>query len=314
MILFTCNETKWFMSDLLSQNLDDLMRAADAKRRSLGFKHVERCAIISAKSGKCSENCAYCAQSVFHQTQSPVFPLKSVAEIVAAAHKAQAIGAERFGIVTSGNALTMAELAQIAAAISEITQTLPLKVCASLGALHVKQLLQLKAVGLSRYHHNIETAPSHYPAIVNTHTFQDRLKTIENVKEAGLELCCAGIIGLGESWEQRLEFAETLNIINPDSLPLNFLVSINGTRLFGQVAPVSAADALRVLAILRLCVQHASIRLCSGRESVLGAQQLRAFSAGANGLLIGGYLTVNTHDLNRDHALIETVRQHWAEV
>lgn len=301
------------MINLLKMPLADLMAKANIRRQELGYHTVERCAILSAKSGKCGENCAYCAQSSFHSSPSPVYPLKSAVEIVAAARQAHAIGAERFGIVTSGNALSDIELDTLTRAIAEITETLPLKVCASLGALHVKQLRGLKAAGLSRYHHNIETAPSHYSAIVTTHTFQDRLATIANVRAAGLEVCCAGIMGLGESWEQRLEFAAALDEIKPDSLPLNFLVPIEGTRLYGRVVPLSAEDALRVIAILRLNVQSGSIRLCSGRESVLNTRQAEAFAAGVNGLLIGGYLTVNTHDLSRDHELIAKVERAWRE-
>lgn len=301
------------MLNLLNMSLSDLMNMADTRRRELGYHTVERCAILSAKSGKCSENCAYCAQSSFHTSASPVYPLKSVPEIVAAARRAHAIGAQRFGIVTSGNALNDTELDTLARAISEITATLPLKVCASLGALHVKQLRGLKAAGLSRYHHNIETAPSYYPSIVTTHTFQDRLETVANARAAGLEICCAGILGLGESWEQRLEFAAALNEIRPDSMPLNFLVPIEGTRLYGKVTPLSAEEALRAIALLRVSVHSGSIRLCSGRESVLNTHQAEALAAGASGLLIGGYLTVNTHDLSRDYALIQKVEQTWRE-
>lgn len=301
------------MTDLLTMSLDVLMTAADKRRRRLGYNNVERCAILSAKSGKCSENCAYCAQSSFHTSASPVYELKPAAEIVAAARMAHDIGAQRFGIVTSGNALNDVELDTIAKAITEITHTLPLKMCASLGALHVKQLRKLKQAGLSRYHHNIETAPSHYPRMVTTHTFSDRLETIENARAAGLEICCAGIMGLGESWEQRLEFAEVLNDIKPDSMPLNFLVPIEGTRLYGKVVPLTPQEALRAIAILRLGVNYGSIRLCSGRESILKTLQSEAFNAGASGLLIGGYLTVNTHDLPQDHMLIQQVEQAWRE-
>ena len=301
------------MTDLLKMPLADLMAEASARRRELGYHTVERCAILSAKSGKCTENCAYCAQSSFHTAPSPVYPIKSVAEIVAAARRAHAIGATRFGIVTSGNVLTEDELDTLASAVTEIVQALPLKVCASLGALHVKQLRKLKDAGLSRYHHNIETAPSHYPAIVTTHTFQDRLETVANARAADLEICCAGIMGLGETWEQRLEFATVLARLKPDSMPLNFLVPIAGTRLYGRVRPLSADDALRAIAVLRLSVPSGSIRLCSGRESVLNARQAEAFAAGASGLLIGGYLTVNTHDLSCDHALINEVQRAWRE-
>lgn len=299
------------MSALWKLPLSNLLDMANTRRRELGYHTVERCAILSAKSGKCSENCAYCAQSSYHTASSPVYPLKSAAEIVAAARRAYAIGAQRFGIVTSGNALNATELNTLACAIGEITATLPLKVCGSLGALHVKQLRALKAAGLSRYHHNIETAPSRYPDIVTTHTFQNRLETIDRAREAGLEICCAGIIGLGETWEQRLEFAEALNQIRPESLPLNFLVPIEGTRIYNEVTPLSAEDALRTIALLRLQMQTGSIRLCSGREGVLGYRQGEAFNAGVSGLLIGGYLTVNTHDLGRDHELIAKTQLAW---
>lgn len=301
------------MPDLWKLPLSNLLDMANVRRQKLGYHTVERCAILSAKSGKCSENCAYCAQSSCHNALSPVYPLKSAAEIVAAARRAYAIGAQRFGIVTSGNALNTIELNTLARAVGEITATLPLQVCASLGALHVKQFRQLKSAGLSRYHHNIETAPSHYPAIVTTHTFQDRLGTIDKARAADLEICCAGIIGLGETWEQCQEFAEALNQIKPESLPLNFLVPIKGTRLYGQVAPLSVEDALRTIALLRLQVQSGSIRLCSGREGVLGSRQAEAFNAGISGLLIGGYLTVNTHDLAHDHELIAKIQLAWQE-
>lgn len=299
------------MSALWKLPLANLMGMANARRRELGYHTVERCAILSAKSGKCSENCAYCAQSSYHTASSPVYPLKPAAEIVAAARRAHAIGARRFGIVASGNALNAAELNTLARAIGEITAALPLQVCASLGALHVKQLRELKSAGLSRYHHNIETASSHYPAIVTTHLFQERLETIAKARAAGLEICCAGIMGLGETWEQRQEFAETLNQIKPESLPLHFLVPVKGTRLFGKVAPLSAEDALRTIAFLRLQVQSGSLRLCSGREGVLGSRQQEAFNAGASGLLIGGYLTVNTHNLAHDHELTAKIQLAW---
>lgn len=297
--------------DLLNIELPKLLALANNRRKALNLNTVERCAIFSAKSGKCSENCAYCAQSSFHTSQSPVYPLKSVAEIMAAANQAHTIGAQRFGIVTSGNALNNHELDSLAAAIEQIRSQLPIKVCASLGALHVKQLQRLKDAGLSRYHHNIETAPSHYPAIVTTHTFEQRLETIANARSAGLEICCCGIMGLGESWEQRLEFAKVLNDIKPESMPLNFLVPIAGTRIFGQVEPLTAQEALKTIAILRLKIESGSIRLCSGRESVLGNFQNEAFAAGVSGLLIGGYLTVNTHNLQKDHDLIQAVQEHW---
>lgn len=299
--------------DFANMGLTGLMAQADAKRRELGYNQIECCAIVNAKSGRCGEDCAYCAQSVFHTAQTSVYPLKSATEIMLAAKRACDIGARRFGIVTSGNALTAKEIDALANVIAQITATLPLKVCASLGALHVKQLYQLKTAGLSRYHHNIETAPSHYPAIVSTHSFTQRLETIAKAQDAGLEVCCGGILGLGESWEQRQEFAETLNSLNPNSVPLNFLIPVPGTRIFGQVPPLSANDVLRVLAMIRLRVQRASIRLCAGRENVLGPRQKAAFAAGASGLLIGGYLTVNIHNLQRDHELVQAVNNCWRQ-
>lgn len=299
------------MTAYLHMDLAEMMKAAGDKRRQLGHNTLERCAIMSAKSGKCGEDCAYCAQSSFHNSKSPAHPLKSVNEMVNAAHVAFKNGATHFGIVTSGNALSDGELDAVAKAVAQITAALPLKVCASLGALSTAKLFMLRRAGLSRYHHNIETAPSHYAAIVSTHGFKDRLATIANVKAAGLELCCGGILGLGESWSQRVEFARAVNNIAPQSVPLNFLIPVKGTRLYGKVAPLTAPEALRCIALLRLEIDAGSIRLCAGRESVLGLHQLKAFKAGASGLMLGGYLTVKNHNFEHDRALMEKVRQTW---
>lgn len=300
------------MYDFEHMDLTELLALANARRKALGYNKVERCAIVSAKSGKCTEDCAYCAQSCFHNTSSPIHPLMSADEIVEAARNACEAGAQRFGIVTSGNVMTELELDTVARAVAEITAAIPIKVCASLGALTVNQLTLLKNAGLSRYHHNIETAPSYYPQIVSTHTFQDRIRTIDNAKTAGLEICCGGILGLGESWAQREEYARTLNAIDPDSIPQNLLIAINGTRLYNKVAKLTPKEALRSIALLRLLVDRASIRLCGGREMILGPYQQQALQGGANGLLIGGYLTVKSHDHNADSALIQQAETLWA--
>lgn len=300
------------MYDFAHMDLTELLTLANAKRKALNYNEVEHCAIVSAKSGKCIEDCAYCAQSRFHSTNSPVHALMPVGEIVAAARSACNVGAQRFGIVTSGNAMTELELDTVGRAVAEIAATMPIKVCASLGALSVNQLTRLKSAGLSRYHHNIETAPSYYPKIVSTHTFQDRIRTINNAKTAGLEICCGGILGLGESWTQRKEYARTLNAIDPDSIPQNLLIAIAGTRLYDKVTKLSPEEALRGIALLRLLVDRSSIRLCGGREMILGPFQQQALQGGANGLLVGGYLTVKTHDHNVDNALIQQTEALWA--
>jgi biotin synthase len=297
---------------LLNTPLQELVcRANEVRKKFIGNK-LDLCNILNARSGLCPEDCKFCAQSARHHADVPTYPLKEKEEIVKAAQKAKAIGAERFGIVTSGNRLTTKELNAVAQAISEIKDKVGIIVCASLGALEKSQLQLLKDAGLSRYHHNVETSRRFYLRIVSTHSFDERIKTIKSAKQAGLEVCSGGIIGMGETWQDRIDMAYTLKKLDVDSIPLNILIPIKGTPL-ESVTPLSVDDAVRTICIFRIILKDRIIKIAAGREAILKNSQLKAFIAGANGMLIGGYLTVKGASLDADYALVEEIKRVWIE-
>ena len=291
--------------------LPELLVKADQIRRIHCGKTLDICSIINAKSGRCSEDCKYCAQSGHHSTSVAVYPLLSSQELFEAASKARADGALRFGIVTSGNRLSEAELNQLTAVIKKIIREAGISVCGSLGALTREELLRLKESGMTRYHHNIETSASFYPKIVSTHSFEDRLKTIAAAKSAGMEVCSGGIIGLGESWEDRIEMALILKELKVDSVPVNILIPFKGTPLFG-IPLISREDVIRTLCIFRIILKDKIIRIAAGRETRLKDFQGLGFMAGANGMLIGGYLTTRGRSVEEDQDFIQEIRNLWA--
>ena len=292
--------------------LEQLITAANDTRREGTGPKLDVCGIVNAKSGACGEDCRFCAQSARYRTDIPEYPLKTKEELVAAARAAKDNGAERFGIVTSGNALTPSEIETIAAAIREIISDVGIKPCASLGALSADSFQVLKDAGLSRYHHNIETSERFYSSIVTTHNYSQRVDTIKTAKNAGLEVCSGGIIGMGESWQDRIDMARLLKELQVDSVPLNFLVPIKGTPL-ESVKPISALEALRTIALFRVILRDASIKIVAGRETVLKDYQLMMFMAGANGMMVGGYLTVTGRPVEDDRALINEVIELWSK-
>lgn len=297
---------------LIQLPLAELVSQASRIRREFFGENLELCSIINAKSGACREDCKFCAQSHKYQHNIPSYSLKRQKDIITAAREAKAIGAEKFGIVTSGNRLTAKELGSIISAIIEINNSLDLVVCASLGALLKSDLEKLKQAGLVRYHHNIETSRNFYPQIVSTHSFQERVDTIKAAKEVELEVCSGGIIGMGESWEDRIEMAHILGELNINSVPINFLVPIKGTPL-EAVKPISYEDAIRTISIFRIILKDKIIKIAAGRESILKDSQSQGFMAGANGMLIGGYLTVKGQELEEDYKLIEQIKSLWKQ-
>lgn len=173
-----------------------------------------------------------------------------------------------------------------------------------------QQLSILKAAGLSRYHHNIETSPRFYPQIVSTHSFDQKINTINEAKEVGLEVCSGGIIGMGETWQDRIEMACLLRDLDVDSVPINLLVPIKGTPL-ESLKPISCSEAIRTICIFRIILQDKIVKIAAGRESVLKDSQGLGFMAGANGMLIGGYLTIKGRDIEADHKLVQEIKRLW---
>ncbi len=265
------------------------------KETHLGNR-IDLCSIINAKSGRCSENCSFCAQSAHHQTEAPVYPLKSVAEIVQGAHQAQQEGNHCYGIVTSGTRIEPGEeFEQILTAIRQIKQETAIDPSASLGILDAQSARALAAAGCKTYHHNLETSRSFFPQICTTHDYEDDVNTVRVAKAAGMEVCCGGIFGLGESLEQRIEMGMTLRELDVDSVPLNFLNPISGTPL-QDANLLTPMDCLRIICLYRYLLPKKRITVCGGREKNLREFQSWIFIAGASGTMVGNYLTTTGRD------------------
>lgn len=298
------------INSLLVLPLNKLISMADQIRQECVGSKIELCSIINAKSGSCAQDCKFCAQSARHATGINTYSLKTKEEMLQAALRAKDIGAQRFDIVTSGNRLNQDELRVIADTIFEITNKIGIKMCASLGSLNEKELRLLKDAGLTRYHHNLETSRDYFKRVVSTHTFQDRVNTIRLAKKAGLQVCSGGIIGMGETLEDRIQMALTLKELDVDSVPINILVPIKGTR-FEDMPLLSCSEAIRTIALFRIILKGKIIKIAAGRESVLKDFQALAFLAGANGMLIGGYLTIKGRAPSEDLQMVKEVKLLW---
>jgi biotin synthase len=280
-------------------DLWDLFAAAGRVRSHFRGEGIDICSIVNAKSGACSEDCAYCAQSVHHSTGAPVYPLITVEHMAKAAESARRNGAKRFCIVTSGRGIDSREdLENIAAGIQAVRE-IGLSPCATLGTLTRDQLLHLKKAGLHRYHHNIETSRDYFPRICTTHGFDERLEVLEHARTLGLSACSGGIFGMGESMEDRIKMAFTLQELDVDSIPINFLMPIKGTPL-ESVTAITPLEALHSLALLRIILPGKEIRVCAGRGTALGRLHPIIFAAGADGFMIGNYLTTSGLDPEED--------------
>ena len=274
------------------------LAATRVKERFVG-EEVHLCSIINAKSGRCAEDCAFCAQSAHHSTDAPVYPLVREDRLLESAREAETNGSACFGIITSGTTVNGAELEEILTALHRIRQETTILPSCSLGIIDEPTALKLKEAGMDTYHHNLETAASFFPSICTTHDYQDDVDTVRAVKKAGLKVCCGGIFGLGESAAQRVEMAFTLKELDVDSVPINFLNPIEGTRLEGA-ANISAMECLKTLAVYRLILPEKRITVCGGREKNLGDLQSWIFFAGANGTMIGNYLTTRGRNVEID--------------
>jgi biotin synthase len=282
--------------------IPEVMTCTNLVRNRYFGKNLLMCSILNAKSGECTEDCAFCAQSAHHSTHADVFGLAAVEEIETAYRKASELPVSHFGVVTSGKALIGTEIEQICEAAKR-TNDPRLAWCASLGCLDEEQLLTLKRAGFKRFHHNLETAESFFPEICSTHSYQQRLDTVRAVKEAGLEICCGGILGLGESLEQRVEFAALLAREQVDSIPVNFLVAIQGTRL-EDLPPLTPLEMIRSIAMFRMMNPKAEIKVCAGRIHLRDLQSM-VFYAGATGIMIGDLLTIAGRNPKDDLQMIE---------
>jgi biotin synthase len=261
------------------------------------------CGIINAKSGRCSEDCAFCAQSAHHAAETPVYGLVDGETLLRRAEALAEQGARYMGVVISGAAPTERDFAALCEAPGRISPRVPIKLCASFGLLTAEQALCLKQAGFTSYHHNLETSREWYGRICATHAFDRRLETVRSAAAAGLRVCSGGIFGLGEGWEDRLALAATLAELGVDSIPVNFLTPIKGTPLEGR-QKLSPAEALDCLAIMRLMHPARDIIVCGGRAAVLGDWDKALYFAGANAMMIGDYLTTKGGGADADRELL----------
>lgn len=303
----------FYLVNLIGMDFYDLLSSANRIRETFRGDFIDLCSIVNAKSGLCPEDCSYCAQSVHHNTKIDMYPLITVERIINRAEEAKRNGARRFCIVTSGRKIDKPiELEDIARAISHI-RDLGLLPCATLGMLGRDELKILKDAGLYRYHHNLETSESFFPEICSTHTYKEKVKTIMAAKELGISICSGGIFGMGEGWEERIEMAFALRDLNVDSIPINFLNPIPGTRLEGMPY-LNPLEALRIIAVFRFIFPHKEIRICGGRNVVLRSLQPFVFMSGADGLLIGNYLTTSGRNTEEDIMMLNALGLRWQDV
>ncbi len=251
---------------------------------------VRICAIAAGKVGMCTEDCAFCGQSAHHCASAACESTTlSHSQIIQAAAQANKRGASAFGIVNSGRGPSDAELNQLAPTLIELAKRGKPGLCASLGILSDAQAQRLRELGVQRYNHNLETSRRFFPTIVTTHIYDDRLATVAAVKRAGMSLCCGGILGLGETVDDRLDLAQTLAQIKPDEVPLNFLHRLEGTPLAGAT-PLKPLEILQMIAVFRFVLPDTHIKVAGGRESCLRDMQSWMFFAGASGFVLGDYL------------------------
>jgi biotin synthase len=280
-----------------------LFASANQIRNHFIGKRAELCSIVNAKSGACSEDCSFCAQSSKSTADIDVYPLKNKDFILERAYKAKRAGVQRFSIVTSGRRISEKDLHSITEMISEI-KIIGLLPCASLGMLNERDLVLLKTAGLDRYHHNLETSERFFPSLCTTHTYSDKLRTIYSIKITGLSVCSGGIFGMGETWRDRIDMAFLLKDLDVDSIPINFFIPIKGTVLENRNF-LHPFEALKIVSLYRFILPQKGIRICGGRTQILNELNSMIFIAGADSLLTGDYLTTSGISYEDDLNLIK---------
>ncbi len=279
----------------------ELFALAGRIRKAVHGNRLDLCAIQNARSGRCTEDCRFCAQSSHYETQGPVYPLQEEQLILEQAKSLEKAGIHRFSLVISGHRVEPEVFENILQIYRTLRQETGLSLCASLGALNSHQAQALKKAGVTRYHHNLETSEAFYPEICTTHSYGERLETLALCREAGLEVCSGGIIGMGETAEDRLALAYTLRKAEVGSIPLNILQAVPGTPLENQL-PLSRFEILKNGAVFSLINPHAVIRYAGGRI-LLGDDFIKGYHAGISGVLTGDLLTTTGKGIQEDIAM-----------
>ena len=288
---------------LYEADLNELAKYADEIREFFCKNKFDLCSIINAKSGRCSEDCKYCAQSSFYNTDIEKYDLLNSDEIVNCAVNNYKKGVLRFSLVTSGRKSSKEDLEKICKIIEKIKESSDIKICASLGLLEKEDLQKLKNVGLTRIHNNLESSPNYFKTVCTTHTTEDKIKTIKYAKELGLEICSGGIFGLGESWEDRVDLALLLRDLEVMSIPINFLCAIKGTP-YENNPELTPDEIIRICAIFRFINPKAFIRLAGGRYLTKDDGK-KCLKAGINSLITGDMLTTTGATIKQDIQMAE---------
>jgi biotin synthase len=292
------------VSEVSGPDIFSLFASANKIRHRFRGTTAGLCSIINAKSGACSEDCSFCAQSSKSEARIDVYPLLNKEKVIQKARRAKRSGVKRFSIVTSGKKVSQGDLSKIADMVSEIRK-LGLLPCASLGLLGKDEFSILKKAGLDRYHHNLESSARFFPMLCSTHGYADKTRTIEAAQYCGLSVCSGGIFGMGETWRDRIEMALALRKLDVESVPVNFLIPIKGSALEHREL-LHALEALKIVGLYRLILPQKEIRICGGRLQVLGEFNSMVFLAGADGMITGDYLTTLGRSPKDDIRLIET--------
>ncbi len=288
---------------------DDIMMLAECANiitRTFNGDTVDVETLVNAKSGRCPEDCSFCAQSSFYDTGIKKYPLLSKEELSEKAKQAKEAGAASFCLVCAYREPPEKDFQHICEAIKEIRSKVEIEVNVSLGFMTLSRAKELKKLGVKRYNHNLEAAESYFAKICNTHEFSDRVKTARIVKEAGLQLCSGGIIGMGENASQRIELAFSLSSLDPEEVPVNILIGREGTPL-ALIEPLHPLEAIKTIAVWRFIMPKTILKIAGGREVHLKDNDKLALKAGANGIIIGGYLTTGGNRANRDIAMIREI-------
>ena len=283
-----------------------MFRAAEAHRRNFDPAEVQISTLLSIKTGGCPEDCAYCPQAAQYDTGVKAEKLMSLDAVLAEARAAKAAGAQRFCMGAAWRSPKDRDLDQVCAMVEGV-KALGLETCVTLGMLEAAQAKRLKDSGLDYYNHNLDTSPEYYGEIITTRTYQDRLDTLEHVREAGINVCCGGIVGMGESEDDRVGMIATLASlpVHPESVPINMLVQVEGTPLAGH-APLDVLDFVRTIAVARITMPASVVRLSAGREDMTEEAQALCFLAGANSIFYGPkLLTTPNPGRDRDMALLD---------
>lgn len=287
--------------DLYNTDLETLLELSSQYMS----KNIEFCSLVNARSGKCSQNCKYCAQSSHYRTDIETYPLIDKEEVLKAAKEAKEYGVNHFAIVTSGKDPEEENFDKIIELIQEINKVDGISSCASIGILNEEDAKKLADAGLKRFHHNINTSQSYYPEVCTTHTWKDRVNTCKLVKKYGMELCCGVILGMGETVEQRIEMAMELAEIQPDSIPINILMPIPQTPFENYGDKIDEENILRTLAVFKIANPNSVLRFCGGRLRLSEKNQELALKTCVEGILTGNYLTTTGKSPQEDLKTVE---------